>query len=269
MKTAIYQYWYGSTPKESAVAGMNNMKAYADYVGADYLYETDPPFFGGKCSLQKKYSALRPIYDDKFLEYDRVMYLDLDVFAVENCKDNIFEEDIKHIGICEEPDQPRLRSIKGSNANTHINNKNDNIWANCVKDKYGVEVNRDNSNRPLVYNSGMVLFTREGLIESRKKFIQFNEHINHLKSAGLILFYLSDQTYYQTMLHVSGVDFTILDTKWNSQIHYIRNGQTKTVNDCRKNDTCFVHVQISGADNMDSESHYRMVNLPVSKWNIE
>ena len=30
MKTAIYQYWYGSKPKESANAGRKNMEAYAN-----------------------------------------------------------------------------------------------------------------------------------------------------------------------------------------------------------------------------------------------
>ena len=46
------------------------MKAYAKRIGADYIYETDPAFYGGPCSLEKKYSALRPIYDNSFLKYD-------------------------------------------------------------------------------------------------------------------------------------------------------------------------------------------------------
>ena len=87
-------------------------------------------------------------------------------------------------------------------------------------------------------------------------------------SAGLRQFYLSDQTYYQTMMYVSGVDFKILDCKWNSQIHYLRKNGNKTVNDCRKENTNFVHVQIAGADDKDENAHWRMVNLPVSLWNI-
>ena len=75
MKTAIYQYWYGSKPKESANAGRKNMEAYANKIGADYIFETDPKFYGGPCSLEKKYSALRPIYDDMFLKYDKVGHL--------------------------------------------------------------------------------------------------------------------------------------------------------------------------------------------------
>ena len=153
-------------------------------------------------------------------------------------------------------------------ANTYINNNNDNVWAKAVKQRYGCEVNRDSKGRPLVYNSGMIVITNEGLIEARKKFTPFEIHINHLKSAGLRQFYLSDQTYYQTMLHTSGVDFKILDTKWNSQIHYVRKNGTKTVNDCRTDNTNFVHVQISGADNKDTNAHWRMVNLPVSLWNV-
>ena len=97
MKTAIYQYWYGSKPKESANAGRKNMEAYANKIGADYIFETDPKFYGGPCSLEKKYSALRPIYDDMFLKYDKVMYVDLDVFVTDKCTENIFEEENKFL----------------------------------------------------------------------------------------------------------------------------------------------------------------------------
>lgn len=268
MKTLIYQYWYGSPPKESALAGKQNMEEYANRIGSEYLFEYNPKFYGGPCSLEKKYSALRPIYDDMFLEYDKVMYLDLDVFAVDQCTNNIFEEQIEYIGICPEPDQPRLRSIPGIMANGLINTNNDNRWANAVKDKYGTEVNRDSEGRPMVYNSGVVVFTKQGLIQAREKFTQFDQHINYMRSVGLSGFYLSDQTYYQTMMVGSGVDFTILDPKWNSQIHYLRDTHPPRVNDCRTPETNFVHVQISGADHLDTDAHRRMVNLPVTLWNI-
>ena len=58
-----------------------------------------------------------------------------------------------------------------------------------------------------------------------------------------------------------------MDYKWNSQIHYVR-GDELLVADGRTDKTNFVHVQISGADDMDKEAHERMVNLPVSEWEI-
>ena len=116
MKTAIYQYWYGSKPRASALAGSENMKNYAERIGAEYIFAHDPPYYGPDCNgLERKYSALRPIYDDEFLKYDKVLYVDLDVFATDNWTENIFEEDIKHIGICEEPLQPYLRTLKNKN----------------------------------------------------------------------------------------------------------------------------------------------------------
>lgn len=265
-KTIIYQYWFGSKPLPGTMAGKRNMEQYAKRIGADYLFATDPSFFGGPCSLMKKYHALRPVYDDMFLEYDQVLYADLDVFAVDGCNENIFEEDVKHVGICTEPLQPELRSIKRQ---TGICLKNDNAWAAAVKHIYNEDVNRDNQNRPLIYNSGVVLFTKEGLIESRQKFTQFEKHITQLKSNRLSGFYLSDQTYYQTMLHVSGVDFKVLDNKWNSQIHFTdpTPGELQLV-DTRTKNTNFVHVQIRGADHWDADAHFRMVNLPPEDWNI-
>lgn len=267
MKTCIYQYWYGSKPSAAVRAGRDNMKEYANKIEATYLYETDPPFFGGECSLKMKYSALRPIYDDKFLEYDKVMYIDLDVFSVDGKTENIFEQDIKHIGICEEPLQPELREQNGMAANSSICTQNDNIWASAVKKKYGMDVNRDIKGRPLVYNSGVIVLTKEGILAAREKFTQFEEHIQHLRSNNLSGFYLSDQTYYQTMLHSSGVDFKIMDYKWNSQIHWLRKPHLK-VADGRTEDTNFVHVQITGAGQWGKDEHYRMVNLPTSMWNI-
>ena len=266
-KNVIYQYWNGSAPNDAVKAGQKNMKKYAEYIGAEYMFETDPPFHGGTCSLKKKYNALRPVYDDIFLDYDNVLFADLDVFTVDGITENIFEEDIKHIGICQEPLQPHLRSLPRVSNNSLISLHNDNIWAKAVKDRYNIEVNRDSENRPLVYNSGVVVFTNEGLIKARSNFVQFEDHINHLKSVGLHSFYLSDQTYYQTMLYASGVDFKILDYKWNSQLHWIR-GDTLKVGDGRTLDTNFVHVQISGADNWGEEEHYRMVNFPKFLWNI-
>ena len=107
-------------------------------------------------------------------------------------------------------------------ANSLICTQNDNIWAASVKKKYGMDVNRDIKERPLVYNSGVIVLTKEGILAAREKFTPFEEHIQHLKSNNLSGFYLSDQTYYQTMLHSSGVDFKIMDYKWNSQIHWLR-----------------------------------------------
>ena len=54
MKTLIYQYWYGSEPKESALAGKKNMEDYAKFIGADYLFAKDPEFYCGPCSREKK-----------------------------------------------------------------------------------------------------------------------------------------------------------------------------------------------------------------------
>lgn len=267
MKNLIYQYWYGSSPRASALAGKENMKEYADMIGAEYKFETDPPFYGPSCNgLERKYSACRPIHDDSFLEYDNILYVDLDVFVTDRCNENIFEQDIKHIGICEEPLQPYLRTLDSS-ANKSISNKSDNKLSDALKEKYNKDLFRDSKNRPRVFNSGVVLFTNAGLVEARKKFVPFGEHIQYLQSKGLPKFYWSDQNYYRSMMQVSGVDFKIMDYKWNSQIHYVR-GEELLVADGRTDETNFVHVQISGADDMDKESHKRMVNLPISEWNI-
>ena len=41
MKTVIYQFWDGKV-RDSVHAGVANMKKYAKYVGADYVFEDNP-----------------------------------------------------------------------------------------------------------------------------------------------------------------------------------------------------------------------------------
>jgi len=264
MKTLIYQYWYGSEPLEGTLAGRDNMKEYAERIGADYEFARDPEFFGGKCEHPRKYSALRPIYDDKYLEYDKVMYVDLDVFTVDNLKENIFDIDFKHIAICEEEHQPEIREKVTVGGN--IGNKCDEIWASAIKNKFGKEVYRDQKGRPRVFNSGLVLFTREGLIQARKNFIQFQDHINFIKKSKLKGFYISDQTYYQTMMVVSGVDFKIIPSDWNVQVHYLK--PSGEVYDPKNKNTKMVHVQLSGADHHSADWHHMIVNKPKEDWSV-
>ena len=150
MKTLIYQYWTGSEPKESALIGSKAMKEYADRIGADYYFSVNEPFFGGpknwkylsikglvneekqipKVVLQK-YNALRPIWDDNFLQYDKILYVDLDIFPLKDCNQNIFEEEVKHFGICEETHMPKLRK-EGLSGVDYINTDNDLYVSNAV-----------------------------------------------------------------------------------------------------------------------------------------
>ena len=121
MKNLIYQYWDGEI-KDSCRAGSKNMKRYSEIIGAEYIFEENPNYaksLGWK--IPKKpaahFGALKPVFCEKFDIYDNILYVDTDVFAIETLKEDIFQLFEKEIGICDEPEQPKLRQITNGKIN--------------------------------------------------------------------------------------------------------------------------------------------------------
>ena len=82
MKTLIYQYWLGK-PGIAVKAGIENMKAYANQIGADYKFAKNPTWGSNHCDIPEYYNAFEPIYNPEFYEkYDKILFVDTDVFAV-------------------------------------------------------------------------------------------------------------------------------------------------------------------------------------------
>ena len=114
-KNLIYQYWDGNI-LPGVKAGSENMKKYAERIGADYLFELNPRFVTNLGGFSPHYGSFKPIYDESFHVYDNVLYADTDVFAVDGLEENIFDNFNVDMGICTEPFQPKQRSkIPGPN----------------------------------------------------------------------------------------------------------------------------------------------------------
>ena len=90
MKNIIYQYWDGNIFL-GVLAGVENMKAYAKRLGADYIFEENPTFVTNPAAYSPHQGPFKPIYTDKSHEYDNVLFADTDVFAVDGLEENIFE----------------------------------------------------------------------------------------------------------------------------------------------------------------------------------
>ncbi len=74
------------------------------------------------------------------------------------------------------------------------------------------------------------------------------------------------------MLYTGSLDTRILDSSWNSQIHWQpntepNNKRMRPVIDNRNEETKFVHVQLTGSGNWDYKKIWQAVNLPVEEWN--
>lgn len=261
-RSLIYQCWTG--PMRSGVeASVANMRAYADRIGAEHRFDRDPNIAGKLCDVPAYFEWLNPILDERFLEYDQVLAVDCDVFAVEGLTESIFDCEIEDVGICTEPYQPDYRAKLAG----HISAANDERWAREVKRLVRADMPRNGLGQLKVYNAGMVLFSRAGLLKARAQFTPFQEYIDAMRKAGLSRFYCVDQNYFHAMM-VKHLNFTELHNGWNSYVHYVGSPDEKPrpVNDSRDASTRFVHIQLRGADDFDAEKLWRITNRPQYEW---
>ena len=112
MKNVIYQYWDG--PMNPCIEySKEQFKNYADKIGCDYIFEHNPKYVSNLGKYSPHYGAFKPVFESSFDKYDNVMFVDSDVFPVNNIEENIFSEFAatgKEIGICEEWNAPKVRT---------------------------------------------------------------------------------------------------------------------------------------------------------------
>ena len=244
MKTLIYQYWHGDLLPYSALS-RDMMADYARKVGAEFRFIPNPTFF--KRRKRDLYvDSMRPIFDTDFHGYDRVLYVDGDVYPTDTCSRNVFDEPIGDLAMVEEAHQPALRE----NSTSRINGRNDQRWARWMKRIYGIDVRRDEAGRPRVYNAGVILYSGEGMRKAFKAFPNYRRYGQIMRLIRLPRFYTFDQNYLNAATAMDGLEFTALDPVWNSQVHMIGNGAEATLRDERDAATQFAHIQLRGRSSM-------------------
>lgn len=269
MKNLIYQYYDGPV-LSGTEASVKLMKEYAERIGADHLFEQNPEWIKRQGRNLGRYTPhygqFKVVYDSYFEQYDSVLFLDSDIFPVDGLTENVFEIPVKHLGICTEGLQPDLRKRIGG----QINHTADEKFGAAVKKIYGKELPRREDGLMKVYNSGVVLYTREGREHCKKHFVRFEDFCRTIVSAGISDFYASDQGYLHAMLEVANLEWVELDPGWNSYIHYEpgTSGPRRPVIDTRTKDTKFVHVQLRAADHFDYDKLWRITNLEESTWEL-
>lgn len=254
----IYQFWVGSPPKYAHIS-KQLMKLYADLIGADYICD----FNSGDSRIPSSdyFNCFRPIYDKSLDKYDKILFCDMDIFPVLGITESIFDEPLIHFGIAEEEHQPELRY----NLSGQICGTNDEAWGAIVEKNYPQhKLLRDDKNRLRVFNSGVVLYTRSGIELAREKWADFAQYQSLMRS--LNRFYQLDQNYLNAML--AGNKFTIMDTKWNSQIYYYPEKEKIPANilDTRTANTNFVHIQLRPRDILTEDMVYDITNIPIQEW---
>lgn len=265
MKNLIYQYWDGNLTS-GCIAGSNNMKQYAKRIGADYVFEHNPKFVTNLGQYSPHYGKLKPVFSNQYKDYDNVLYTDTDVFSVNGLQENIFENFNHEVGICTEPFQPQERSKNLS----RISGKNDELWASIIQKQWKVNMPRTSEGLLKVYNSGVILWSQQGIQKAQQKFIPFKVYVDLITAHKLPSFYTADQNYLHSMLFVANMNFIELHNGWNNYVHYTgdSNMQPRPIHDSRTFESKFVHIQLRCADNFDADKLFRITNLPIIEWKL-
>jgi len=252
----IYQHWDGPMPR-GEIAGRDEMRGYAERIGAEYIFDRDRIFFP---EAKASYGRFRILHDPEFQCYDDVLYADTDVWPVEGLAESPFPLQAD-IGICTEPLQPTIRKASIG----PICTANDERWAQIVRRTWGIEMPRQDGSLK-VYNAGMQVWSRDGRRKAQQ-FVRFSDYIKVVR--GLPAFYASDQHYLHAMMFLVGLKVKELDNDWNRYVHYLTRGREIVgVSDQRTPTTKFVHVQLRGAGEYDRETLWRIVNSPQGEWRL-
>jgi hypothetical protein len=266
MKTLIYQYWYGKQMQPGAVYGRKVMSEYAERIGAEYRFERNPKFFEGFVEQPVSYSALMPVFNEEYHDYDAVLVIDMDVYPIEGLTENIFETDFGEMAMCQEAHMPALKKKyrpRGERGyNTHV------AWSVKMFDYYGVEMPKNEDGLYKIFNSGVVLYSKEGM-KKAKNFTHPQKFVNKFKPHFSSFLFWRDQAYAHALFCAGGLDSRELDTKWNSLIQWMPNKDPKEILDCRNNNANFIHAQLNGAGNWSDKELWTLTNEPHKlKYNI-
>jgi len=256
----IYQYWDGELPPGGEVS-RKLFEAYADKIGADYLYEHNTKWVTGYGRGSHFYGHFKLVHDTAFDKYENILYVDMDIYPVDGLADNIFEDMHGDIGICEETWQPQNRLKMNGH---HISNEWDEKWCKSIHKRWGVTLPRNDEGLPKVFNAGLILYTRAGIDKLRQSLVSVDDYIAYMKQEGFRFFYPDDQNYLLAMIFVCSLDMCELSTDWNSLVHgYWKDGmarKVKAVNDMRTPTSKLVHIQLTGADDFTEDALYRITN---------
>lgn len=265
MKNIIYQYWKGDL-KPGVIASHKLMKKYAETIGAEYRFDHNIEIASKTVNVPIYYEPANPLVDNSFDEYDNVLLVDVDVFPVENLNENIFEVlNGEDAGICTEPKQPKYRSIFDV---AGITNKNDVKWANILRDKWGINYSFDSKDRPMVYNTGVVVISKAGLQKMKKEWPSFQEYVDVMKQSNLPRFYSLFQDYFSAFIHMDGFNYQAMDNGWNVYMHKLGSHPNAVVNDNRTELTKLVHIMFRTADDWPADALWRITNRPIEEWNL-
>ena len=254
MKCLVYQYWSGEAPPYARLS-QRLFRDYARTHGLEYRFDDNPTFFRGRYS--EYFHVLRPLYDTWFHQFDRVLYLDMDMFPTPAATDEILTVGIGHLAMAEERDA----AVQRRAANGPINTRRDVRWAWLLKRAYGVRVPlADGGGVPRIFNSGVILYSKEGMRALPRLFPNRRIYSTLVRLVGLPRFYRLDQNYLGLAAFRKGVDFTELPNVWNNLVRSTHMGSYEY--DMTESAARFVHVQVRDRAGLSDAGVLAIVSPP-------
>lgn len=201
MKKLIFQYYVGSkTLPKWANESVQRFKHYAKLHGADYWF-TPSSSFSPECHY---FEHLRLMYDENFSKYDQILYVDVDVI-VERFEDNIFDCQIADIGMVPEYRAPGMNAPPVFALDSYF------VTYRDLAKRFDLPVVQPHSveSKYLMFNSGVILWSRSGLDKARSKFLDWKKWHHQVPGQfGLDQPYMNGQV-------TKHLDYTELPLKWN------------------------------------------------------
>lgn len=221
MKTLIYQNYRGPLNKK-VLSSIESFKKYATYTNSEYRFDHYPEFISQEPWYSTWYNTLTPIVDESFQEYDKVLYIDTDMYVnYDNLLlPNIFDEEVDDIAMARHVLPSEAITGPLNNFLLYYKKRSNEIWQDIIYKNYLVELQMDNLQmEPVYFSSGAVLYTGKGLNNLNKSLIDFDEYTGLImKDIHLDYHFSLPERYLLTLASVSGTFIKELSINWNYQV---------------------------------------------------
>lgn len=257
----IYSYWDGEI-LESCQAGVDAMRNYAQRIGVQYQFDDNPRFLQYNVgNFTPHFGILKLIYDTSFDDYEDILFVDTDVFPIENLNENIFDYFHGDIGIVSEGFVGDLSEHEHDMWYK---------WNTAVRDSFGVTIPTRKDGLPRILNTGVVLFSKQARLQAREKWMDVRKYIKFVSRYNLNEFFTCDQPYIHMMIYLHDMDVQLMGGEWNTQLitqlSVIDGNLNIRHRDYKNDETKFVHVRLEQADFLSKEDHHKLVNSPKDSW---
>jgi hypothetical protein len=219
MNNLIAQYWIGPYT-DLVLESRDQVKAYAQRIGAESRFSTRYAYAGDNRTPYvhngSYFEILRYVYDEKYDDYDNILFLDCDILINPNAP-NVFASfrSYQQIAMC-------LEEPFGGTAQPWYFSENE-YWKDMVRkySMHGVEINEPHHSFRQ-YNTGVVLMSRAWRQDAREKYDDWKNWMTDYQDFHLFL--SNDQSYINCMIMKYGHGVDNMGSMWNCNPLWYRPG---------------------------------------------